>query len=145
MKNKHFQNVRHPSDHCFIKACITVPKFRPKPCFIVYRRLEHVNLADFSSSLLHTDWSPVFLCADVADQWTAFLQLFLPILDYHAPLKSLKIHNPSAPPARTPPCDSWRGVVDSWPVRAGLLSSSPLTNKQSRLSAVTSGTTSPVE
>ena len=34
----------------------------------------------------------------MADQWTAFLQLFLPILDFHAPVKRLKLHNPSAPP-----------------------------------------------
>ena len=87
------------SDHLFIKANITVPKFRPKPLFIESRRLNHLNIVDFSASLLHTDWSPVFSCAGVADQWTAFLQIFLPILDTHAPLKRLKIRNPSAPPA----------------------------------------------
>ena len=86
------------SDHHLVKACITIPKFRPKPCVIESRRLNHLNIVDFSASLLHTDWSPVFSCGCVADQWTAFLQLFLPILDFHAPVKRLKLHNPSAPP-----------------------------------------------
>ena len=58
-----------------------------------------MNVADFSYSLWHTDWSPVFSRVGVADQWTAFLDLFLPILDFHAPSQRLKIHNPSAPPA----------------------------------------------
>ena len=62
------------------------------------RRLDRLNIDDFSTSLLHTDWSPVFSCACVTDQWTAFLQLFLPILDSYAPLKRIKIYNPSAPP-----------------------------------------------
>ena len=86
------------SDHLFIKADITIPKYRPKPRFTVSRRLDRLNIDDFSTSLLHTDWSPVFSCACVTDQWTAFLQLFLPILDSHAPLKRIKIYNPSAPP-----------------------------------------------
>ena len=65
---------------------------------MVVEFLEVTFSRHFSASLLHTDWSPVFSCGCVADQWTAFLQLFLPILDFHAPVKRLKLHNPSAPP-----------------------------------------------
>ena len=83
------------SGHHLVKACITIPKLRPKPCVIESRRLNHLNIVDFSASLLHTDWSPVFSCGCVADQWTAFLQLFLPILDFHAPVKRLKGTNPA--------------------------------------------------
>ena len=49
-------------------------------------------------SLCRTDWSPVFSRAGVADQWTAFTDLFLPVLNFHAPLQRIKLHNPSAPP-----------------------------------------------
>ena len=87
------------SDHLLIKTLITIPKCRPKPHFIESRRLSRLNTVDFSYSLWHTDWSPVFSCAGVADQWTAFLQLFLPVLDFHAPYQRIKIYNPSAPPA----------------------------------------------
>ena len=52
----------------------------------------------FHLSLCHTDWSPVYSRAGVAVQWTAFTDLCLPILDFHAPLQRIKLHNPSAPP-----------------------------------------------
>ena len=59
----------------------------------------HLSTVDFHASLCHTDWSPVFSRVGLTDQWSAFTQLLLPILDYHAPFQRLKIHNPSAPPA----------------------------------------------
>ena len=86
------------SDHFLVKTSINIPKHRAKPSFIMSRRLQRMNVLDFQASLYHTDWSPVFSCAGVADQWSTFLDLFLPILDFHAPLKRIKIHNPSAPP-----------------------------------------------
>ena len=87
------------SDHSLIRGYATISKFRTRPHHIYSRRLDRMNVVDFSYSLSHTDWSPVFACAGVADQWTAFLQIFLPILDHHAPVQRIKIHNPSAPPA----------------------------------------------
>ena len=71
----------------FVKEGITIPKYRPKPRFTLSKCLDRLNLGDFSISLLHAEWSPVFSCACVADKWTAFLQFFLPILDFNAPLK----------------------------------------------------------
>ena len=58
-----------------------------------------MSTVDFHASLCHTDWSPVFSRVGLTDQWSAFTQLLLPILDFHAPFQRLKIHNPSAPPA----------------------------------------------
>ncbi|KAF0293853.1 hypothetical protein FJT64_008402 [Amphibalanus amphitrite] len=31
-------------------------------------------------------------------KWQAFLSLYIPVLDKHAPIRSRKVHNPSAPP-----------------------------------------------
>ena len=87
------------SDHLLVRAIINIPKYRAKPSYIMSRRLHKMNVLEFQMSLVHTDWSPVFLCAGVPDQWSAFLTLFLPVLDLHAPLQRIKIHNPTAPPA----------------------------------------------
>ena len=86
------------SDHFLVKAVINIPKYRAKPSFTMSRRLHRMNVLDFQASLYHTDWSPVFSCAGVADQWSAFLAQLLPVLDFHAPLQRIKIYNPSAPP-----------------------------------------------
>ena len=87
------------SDHDLIQSDIAIKKLRNRTRFIESRCLNRINIHDFNISLSHTDWSPVFSRVGVADQWTAFLQLLLPVLDYHAPFRRLKLHNPSAPPA----------------------------------------------
>ena len=92
----------HPcaySDHSFITVYVKIPKIRLRPKFIYSRRLHRMNVMDFHFSLSRTDWSPVFLRAGVADQWTAFIDILSPILDFHAPSKRIKLYNPSAPPA----------------------------------------------
>ena len=93
------------SDHFLARANINIPKYRPKPSYIMSRRLHRMNILDFQAALYCTDWSPVFSCAGVADQWSSFLDVFLPILDLHAPLRRIKIYNPSAPLSLTPHCD----------------------------------------
>ena len=87
------------SDHSFIMARLTIPKFRARPSVVYSRRLDRINVADFHASLCHTDWSPVYSRVGLTDQWSAFTQLLSAIVDYHAPLQRLKIRNPSAPPA----------------------------------------------
>ena len=80
-------------------ARLTMPKLRARPTIVQTRRLDRMSTVDFHASLCHTDWSPVFSRVGLTDQWSAFTQLLLPILDFHAPFQRLKIHNPSAPPA----------------------------------------------
>ena len=86
------------SDHSFLVAHVDIPKVRSKPRFIHTRSIHKIDVLAFHSSLCHTDWSPVFSRAGVADQWAAFTDLFLPVLDLHAPSRRVKIYNPSAPP-----------------------------------------------
>ena len=90
----------HPcpySDHCIIQAKLSIPKPRRKPIFVSSRRLHRINIPAFHAALCATDWSGVFSRVEVADQWTALINCLLPILDHHAPLKRIKIRNPSAP------------------------------------------------
>ena len=91
----------HPcaySDHSLLTAHINIPKVRSKPKVIYSRRIHKIDILGFYSTLWHTDWSPVFSRAGVADQWTAFTDLFLPILDLYSPSQRIKLYNPSAPP-----------------------------------------------
>ena len=87
------------SDYYLIKSDLAIRKLRRKTRYVESRCLTRLNIVDFNISLVHTDWSQVFSCVEVADQWTAFLHFLLPVLDHHAPVRRLKLHNPSAPPA----------------------------------------------
>ena len=48
--------------------------------------------------LRDTDWSPVFSSVDPAEQWDYFLSVALPIFDSLAPVRRIKVRNPTAPP-----------------------------------------------
>ena len=91
----------HPcpySDHSIIKANVSIPKPRRKPTFISSRRLHRINTPAFHTALRAADWSCVLSKINVSDQWSSLITCLLPILDRYAPLKRIKIRNPSAPP-----------------------------------------------
>ena len=44
------------------------------------------------------DWNLVISQPEVSEQWSALINCLIPILDRFAPLKRIKIRNPSAPP-----------------------------------------------
>ena len=52
---------------------------------------ETATRARVNSDLLAVDWEEVFNAMSVCDQWQAFLDRFLPVVDEHAPLKNLTI------------------------------------------------------
>ena len=58
------------------------------------RRVEpyylHVDLA-------LADWSAVFNAATVTQKWDSFVAVFMPVVDAHAPVRTVRIRNPSAP------------------------------------------------
>ena len=69
-----------------------------KPTVISSRCLKHIDLAAFNFDLSLVDLGEVFTAPSVCDQWTAFLARFLPIVDFHAPLKRVTIRNPTTHP-----------------------------------------------
>ena len=86
------------SPHDFVFAHITVPRNRRKPTTVRSRCLKRIDTDLFLHDLDSTDWGLVFRARSVADKWCAFLTLFSPIIDTHAPLRNITIRNPTAPP-----------------------------------------------
>ena len=81
-----------------MNVLVDVPKQRLSPSVIQTRSINRVDVSTFNSDLLAVDWEEVFNAMSVCDQWQAFLDRFLPVVDDHAPLKNLTIRNPTAPP-----------------------------------------------
>ena len=88
----------HFSPHHFTRAMIELPRPRFKSRVIECRSFKHVNLYDFDSDLLSTDWTSVFSADNVTNAWTLFLDRFCPIVERHAPVRVLTLRNPDAPP-----------------------------------------------
>ena len=86
------------SPHNIIRINIDVPRNRRKSTIVRSRSLSSIQPDAFLFDLQRCDWQPVFDSPSVDAKWSAFLSLFLPILDEHAPMKTRKIRNPSAPP-----------------------------------------------
>ena len=73
-----------------------MPRFRP-PRRVVYSRcLRRVDQAALNHDLVSGDWE-VFIAPSVAVMWDNFLHVFLPIVDLHAPMRSVRIRNARAP------------------------------------------------
>ena len=62
------------------------------------RAFKRIQSEAFLVDLQCCEWQRVFDSPTVDSKWRTFLSLFLPVLDKHAPIKSRKIRNPSAPP-----------------------------------------------
>ena len=83
----------HFSPHKFNRFSIIVQLARIKPVKVMSRCLKRIHLPYFHDDLLLADWCNVFRATT-----EAFLSLFFPILNKHAPVKKITIRNPSAPP-----------------------------------------------
>ena len=88
----------HFSPHLFTRVMIDVPRFRHKPRVVDCRSFKRFSLHDFETDLLATDWSCVFAAEDTSAAWSDFIHLFNPIVNRHAPVRTVKLHNPTAPP-----------------------------------------------
>ena len=103
VKNREFVrsctvNHCHFSPHKYVNVVVDVPKLRLNPTVIQSRSINRVDVHSLNSDLLAVDWEDVLNAESVSDQWQAFLHSFLPVFDDHAPIKSLTIRNPTAPP-----------------------------------------------
>ena len=86
------------SPHRWLRALISVPEYRPAQCSLTARCWGKFDAEEANQRLHGVDWSPVFMSAEPASQWGYFVNRTLPVLDSLAPLKRLKIRNPTAPP-----------------------------------------------
>ena len=107
----------HFSPHKFVRAFLTTRRPRCKPITVQTRSLRNLNLQSFHTDLRLVNWSDVLAASSVSDQRRVFLDRFLPTLDMHAPVKTLTIRNPSAPPVSQPTRDLMarrRGALRLW-------------------------------
>ena len=101
--NRHFSyhvGTRHChfSPHKFIRLSCDIPKPRIKPTVVHARLLKRIDFAVFDRDLMSCDWGAVLAAGAVADKWDLFSDRLLRVLDCHAPVKPVKLRNPSAPP-----------------------------------------------
>ena len=87
----------HFSPHKFVRTSIDVPRFRQPRRTVQSRCLRRVSINDFHRDLVFTDWSTVFGAPTVTLKWDRFISIFLPIVDLHAPLRTMRIRNARAP------------------------------------------------
>ena len=88
----------HFSPHQFVRAAIVLPRPNRKPAVVECRSTRHIDRFSFCSDLLVADWSLVYRSYSTAEQWQHFMDVFMPILEKHAPVRRVKIRNPTAPP-----------------------------------------------
>ena len=86
------------SPHHIIYSRVDVPRTRRKPIVTQSRCLRRLDQEAFLNDLFCADWGCVFILPTVSEKWDAFLSTFLPILDKHAPMRSVRVRNPAAPP-----------------------------------------------
>ena len=53
-------------------------------------RVKTLNQDVFLFDLHHADWSTIYSMATVSEKWGGFLSIFMPILDKHAPMRSVR-------------------------------------------------------
>ena len=87
----------HFSPHKFVRALLSVPRTRSPAVFVRSRSLRNVDVSAFYDDLLSADWRGVFSSRTLAEKWACFLEVFSPIVDVHAPFRSIRLRNPTAP------------------------------------------------
>ena len=59
--------------------------------------MRNIDLPMFHYDLMRADWNAVFSSETLNDEWNCFLRVFLPIADSHAPFRTIRLRNPTAP------------------------------------------------
>ena len=77
---------------------MSLPDCRPAQCTLTSRSWRKLDVADVNRRLQNVDWSSVYNSVDQGEQWDYFLTVTLPIIDSSAPVRRMKVHNPTAPP-----------------------------------------------
>ena len=88
----------HFSPHSFVRAQLCLPSQRRKRVTVRSRSIKQIDLCAFHLDLMSAHWGPVFRHDSVTEQWETFIQIVMPILDLHAPIRDVTIRNPTAPP-----------------------------------------------
>ena len=86
--------------HDITRLALRVTGTKRRAGTVIQRRcLARVDRGDFNRQLLNVDWSPIYTSAGPELKWSAFVQLFKPLLDAVAPVRRVPMRPPGAPPA----------------------------------------------
>ena len=61
------------------------------------RCVRRIDQAAFNRDLVNADWGGVFSATSVTVMWDNFLLTYIPIVDSHAPVRTVRIRNARAP------------------------------------------------
>ena len=81
----------------FIRAFVSMPRHRSRNTYVRSRCFNRVDSSVLNFDLARADWSAVFSSTTVTLKWNCSVAIFIPLIDSQAPLRSVKIRNPSAP------------------------------------------------
>ena len=87
----------------FLRTFIRTSKPRLKPFSVQTRSVTSIDLSSFYADQRNVDWTPIIGAPSVTHKWQLFLRMFSPVLNQHAPMKTVTIRNPTAPPVSDGP------------------------------------------
>ena len=85
------------SDHNLIHISLKLKKPRLKPCYVTTRSYTNYNADNFLRDLSYTPFHIISLFVDFSEQVDVFNELFLEVLNQHAPVKRVKIRSKPNP------------------------------------------------
>ena len=86
----------HFSPHKLVLARLNVPRFRPPRRVVRSRCLRRINEAALNRDLVNANWDEVFRAPSVSVMWANFLCTYIPTVDMHAPVRTVRIRNARA-------------------------------------------------
>ena len=85
------------SDHNLIYAVRKIGLPRGQPKFIQLRNFKHFNENNFLTDLKNASWPVIKSGMEVNSAWNAWKDIFLNIVDKHAPRRVMRVRNKPAP------------------------------------------------
>ena len=101
------------SDHNLVHISLKLKKPRIKPCCVTTRSYTNYNVDNFLRDLSYTPFHIISLFDDFNDQVDVFNELFLEVLNQHAPVKRVKIRS-KPNPFITPEIRQLMRTRDQW-------------------------------
>ena len=88
------------SDHCFIYMAYAINRKKHKPQFITRRDFRNFSEADFCKDMEKAPWGNIYAPhEDEIDQQVSILEnIYTDIIEKHAPMRKVKVRNPSPTP-----------------------------------------------
>ena len=90
------------SDHFLVYCILNLKLPKPRPTEITTRSYKNFNPETFNVDIGRVPWSTIDLFDQVDDKVDCFNNLFLGVLEQHAPLKTFKVRHSKVSPVITP-------------------------------------------